>query len=127
MDPQQEIFTELLVRLKEAGYDVYDGALPPEGTPYPFIYLAESQQTDDANKSAVFGSVYQTVNVWHDNPAKRGTVSKTLLAIKRIAREIESTDNFAWHLRGVNQQVLADETTKKPLIRGILELEFRFS
>ena len=61
MDPQQELFTELLLRLKEKGYDVYDTFLPPEGTPYPFIYLADSQQTDDSNKTAIFGNVYQTI------------------------------------------------------------------
>ena len=43
MDPQQELFSELLVKIKELGYDVYDGFLPPEGTPYPFIYLADNR------------------------------------------------------------------------------------
>lgn len=60
MDPQQELFTKLLTEIKVLGYDVYDGFLPPDGTPYPFVYLADSQQTDDANKTAVFGNVYQT-------------------------------------------------------------------
>jgi len=63
MDPQQELFAELLQKIKEWGYDVYDGALPPKDTPYPFVYLADSQQIDDANKTAVFGSVYQTIHV----------------------------------------------------------------
>ena len=76
MDPQQELFTKLLTEIKALGYDVYDGFLPPDGTPYPFVYLADSQQTDDANKTAVFGNVYQTIHVWHNNPRQRGTVSK---------------------------------------------------
>ena len=29
-DPQQELFTALLLGLREQGYDVYDGFLPPE-------------------------------------------------------------------------------------------------
>lgn len=78
MDPQQEFFTELFLWLKEKGYDVYDGFLPPEGAVYPFIYLADSQQTDDVNKMAVFGNVYQTIHVWHNNPMQRGTVSGML-------------------------------------------------
>ena len=84
MDPQQELFTKLLTEIKalELGYDVYDGFLPPDGTPYPFVYLADSQLIDDANKTAVFGSVHQTIHVWHNNPRQRGTVSKMLLAIK---------------------------------------------
>ena len=65
IDPQQEIFTALLVLIIALGYDVYDGFLPPEDTPYPFVYLGDSQQTDTANKSAVFGNVHQTIHIWH--------------------------------------------------------------
>ena len=57
MDPQQELFTALLIAAREQGYDVYDGALPPEDTPYPFVYLADSRQADAETKDAVIGSV----------------------------------------------------------------------
>lgn len=127
MDPQQELFAELLQKIKEWGYDVYDGALPPEDTPYPFVYLADSQQIDDANKTAVFGSVYQTIHVWHNNPKRRGTVSAMLLAIKDVCRKVEYTKNFAWYVANVDQRILADDTTKTPLLHGILDIEFRFS
>lgn len=127
MDPQQELFTKLLTEIKALGYDVYDGFLPPDGAPYPFIYLADSQQTDDANKTAVFGNVYQTIHVWHSNPRQRGTVSKMLLAIKNTCRKLEHTDNFAWDVRNVNQRILPDKTTKQPLLHGLLEIEFSFS
>ena len=53
MDPQQEIFTELLLRIKALGYDVFDGELPPENTPYPFVYLGDMQQTDRNTKTEV--------------------------------------------------------------------------
>lgn len=127
MDPQQELFTELLLRLKEKGYDVYDTFLPPEGTPYPFIYLADSQQTDDANKTAVFGNVYQTIHIWHNNPRQRGTVSGILLDIKKICYRLEHTANFAWMIQNMNQRILPDNTTKTPLLHGMLEVEFKFS
>ena len=127
MDPQQELFTELLTEIKKSGYDVYDGFLPPDGTPYPFVYLADSQQTDDANKTAVFGNVYQTIHVWHNNPRQRGTVSKMLLAIKSACRRLDHTENFAWNVRNVNQRILPDTTTKQPLLQGLLEIEFSFS
>lgn len=69
MDPQQELFSALLLELKKQYPDgVYDTFLPPEGTPYPFIYLADSDLNDRANKTAVFGTVSQTIHVWHDNP-----------------------------------------------------------
>ena len=127
MDPQQELFTELLLKLKELGYDVYDTFLPPEDTPYPFIYLADSQQTDDANKTAVFGNVYQTIHVWHNNPRQRGAVSQMLLDIKKVCYRLEHTENFAWMVRNINQRVLPDNTTKTSLLHGLLEAEFKFS
>ena len=127
MDPQQELFTELLLKLKELGYGVYDTFLPPEGTPYPFIYLADSQQTDTQTKNAVMGNVYQTIHVWHNNPKQRGTVSRMLLDIKKICYKLEHTENFAWMIRNVNQRILPDNTTKTPLLHGLLEVEFTFS
>lgn len=127
MDPQQELFSELLLKMKELGYDVYDTFLPPKGTPYPFIYLADSQQTDTPNKTAVFGNVSQTIHIWHNNQRQRGTVSKMLLDIKKICYKLEHTENFAWMVRNVNQRILPDNTTKTPLLHGLLEVEFKFS
>lgn len=127
MDPQQELFTILKLKLEELGYDVYDGFLPPKNTPYPFIYLADSHLIDDANKSAVFGNVYQTVHIWHNNPKQRGTVSKMLLDIKNTARKIDKTDNFSWFIIDVEQNILADTITSTPLMHGVLELKFKFS
>nr|DAR25485.1 MAG TPA: hypothetical protein [Caudoviricetes sp.] len=83
--------------------------------------------TDDANKTAVFGNVFQTIHIWHNNPRQRGTVSQMLLEIKRICRRLEHTENFAWQLRNVDQRILPDNTTKTPLLHGLLEVEFKFS
>lgn len=127
MDPQQELFTELLLKLKELGYDVYDTFLPPEDTPYPFVYLADSHQADAPNKSAVFGRVYQTIHVWHNNPKQRGTVSKILLDIKKVCYQLKRTGNFSWFVRNMDQRILPDNTTKTPLLHGLLEVEFKFS
>ena len=128
MDPQQELFTDLLVRIKNLGYDVYDGSMPPESTSYPFVYIADSQLVDDRRyKDAVFGNVFQTVHVWHNNPRKRGTVSAMLLAIKEAARSIEYTNRFYWELRNVTQRILADDSTDRTLIHAVLELEFKFN
>lgn len=124
MDKQQELFTALLVELKEH-YDVYDGYLPPAGTEYPFVYLADSEQSDEANKEAVFGTITQTIHVWHDNPKKRGTVSAMMLKIKQICRDASNTSG--WMLTGMNQTILADDTTGARLVHGIIIAEFRFS
>ena len=39
LDPQQELFSNIKKEIESLGYDVYDGFLPPENTPYPFVYL----------------------------------------------------------------------------------------
>lgn len=125
MDPQQELFTALLTKIKEKGYDVYDGFLPPDGTPYPFVYLADNRIADEANKSAIFASVYQTIHVWHDSPRKRGTVSEMLAEIKNLCRHLSYTQTFAWDCRNVTQRILTDTTTKTPLLHGVLEVKFK--
>lgn len=127
-DPQQELFSALLVGLKEQGYDVYDGFLPPDGTPYPFVYLADSRMVDDAgNKTVLFGNVYQTIHIWHDSPKRRGTLSEMLGAAKALCRGIRYTNHFAWTVRNVEQRILPDTTTKTPLLHGVLEVEFKFT
>lgn len=127
IDPQQEIFTRLLKNLKALGFDVYDGFLPPEDTPYPFVYLGEVQQTDDANKTAVFGNVSVTIHVWHNNPKQRGTVSDMQLKIKKACRSMNHTPNFAWSVRNISQRIITDTTTAAPLLHGVLDVEFKFS
>ena len=127
MDPQQELFTALKRGAEQLGYDVYDGFLPPDGTPYPFVYLGDSRQDDAANKTAVFGTVYQTIHVWSNTPHNRGTVSAMLLTIKRLCRQLRRTAHFSWNVRGVNQTIMPDTTTAQPLLHGVLEVEFYFS
>ena len=115
------------MKIKDMEYDVYDTFLPPEGTPYPFIFIADSQQTDTQTKSAVMGNVYQTIHVWHNSPKQRGTVSQMLLDIKKVCYKLKHTENFAWMIQNVNQRILPDNTTKTPLLHGVLEVEFKFS
>ena len=126
-DPQQEIFSRLYSDISSKGYDVYDGCLPPENTPYPFVYMGDMQQTDDANKTAVFGNVYQTIHVWSNKPQNRGDLSKIMLEIKNICRNIDKTRNFSWFVKNVTQHIIPDNTTKTPLLHGVLEIEFKFS
>ena len=126
MDPQQELFTELKIMIAELGYDVYDGFLPPEGTPYPFVYLGDSNASDEPNKSAIFGIVTQTIHVWHDDPMERGTVSAMLLKLKSAARRLEHTKNFGWNVTGMNQRIIPDNTTGRPLLHGVIDLRFHF-
>lgn len=126
MDAQQEFFSELREQLKVLGYDVYDGVLPPESTPYPFVYLAESTSSDISLKNALMGSISQTIDVWHNNPQKRGTVSTMLAHIKAVCREIDATDNYKFYVSSINQTIGVDDTTEQTLLRGMLTVELTY-
>ena len=60
------------------------GILPPEGTPYPFIYLADIQQEDRNTKTELIGASFHMIHFWNNNPKKRGTVSRMILDVKKI-------------------------------------------
>lgn len=126
MDAQQELFTRLKLNIEAEGFKVYDGALPPKGTPYPFVYLGDFEQTDRDTKTQPYGNVYPTIHVWHDNLMERGTLSEMLLAIKRICRKLSHTTTYAWSVRNVRSRIITDTTTKAPLMHGIIEAEWFF-
>ncbi len=123
MDPQQELFTRLLVTLREWGLTVYDGAMPPDNVPYPFVYLADSQQTETETKGAPLAGISQAIHVWHNDPEQRGTVSHMLLMIKDLCRKLQS-DQFTFTVRGVDQRIITDTSTGRPLMHGILYVDF---
>lgn len=127
IDPQQELFTAYKLGLEAKGYAVYDGALPPENTPYPFIYLGDFRQSDQMLKNAVNGNVYPKIHVWHNSPNQRGTVSAMLLDIKRVIYQTEKTNGFSWLVQSVNTQIIPDNTTKTPLLHGVVDAGLKFS
>lgn len=127
MDAQQELFTALKLGLEKKGYRVFDGELPLDGTPYPFIYLGDFDQNDTVTKGQGMGFVYPTIHVWHNNPRQRGTVSAALSTIKDLCRNIYRTENFGWLYQRCSQQILPDNTTKAPLLHGVLQPEYKFS
>lgn len=132
MDSQQELFSTLLVQLKKElkskGVSVYDTFLPCEGTPYPYVYIGSSQLVDDyGNKTMILGNITQVVDVWHNNPRKRGELSEIMQTIKKVARKINHTNNFAFMIQNIDQRILPDTSTSTPLLHGVLELDFRIT
>lgn len=126
-DPQQELFSALKVGAEALSYGVHDGELPPAGTPYPFVYLGVNQQTDSATKSAVIGRVHQAIHVWHNNTRQRGVVSDMMLNIKTVCRNIGRTAHYSWDVRNMTSRIIPDNTTKTPLLHGVIEADFYFS
>ncbi len=109
--------------LVELGYSVYDSFLPSTGTPYPFVYISETWQNDELNKTAMFGTVGIPVHIYHNNPRQRGTVSAMLNAIRGEAQKIDGR----WIYQNGTTQIITDNTTKTPLLHGIITLKFHFS
>lgn len=147
MDPQQEIFSALLIALNEkyknTGIGVYDTFLPPEGTAYPFVYLGATTQSDQDTKDAIIGKVSQTVHVWHDNLRRKemqglqvfsesnteAVQGKKIIYLYRLLKEAatESAKGIAFTTEnGRTKSKDADTTaTKDGTIRtpGALEVE----
>lgn len=126
-DPQQELFSKLKIDVEALGYAVYDEELPPEDTPYPFVYLGDNLQTDSETKGAVIGRVHQVIHIWHNSPRQRGTVSKMMLDVKKVSRNIGRTANHSWDARNINSRIIPDNTTKTPLLHGVVEVDFYFT
>lgn len=132
MDSQQELFIALKVQLEKAlkskNVNVYDTFLPSEGTSYPYVYIGNSQLVDDyGNKMMILGTITQVVDVWHNNPRKRGELSEIMMIVKDVARQISRTSSFAFQISNINQRILPDTSTSEPLMHGVLELDFRIT
>lgn len=126
-DPQQELFSFLLAKLKtEFGEgSVYDSVLPPDGTPYPFVYLGECRMNDVAvSKDYTGADVRLDIHVWSDEPKKRGTVSKMLFRVKRTCFSLDTTGNYSWRYDGSDENIFADNTTSTPLLHGVITAAF---
>ena len=124
MDIQQAVFTQLKIDIEAKGYDTHDGHLPPKDTLYPFVYLGNSNQSDNSTKAGNIGTVSQMIHVWHNDVQKRGTVSAMLADIKDVCRELER--KYPVILSGMTQDILPDNTTTQPLLHGVLTVNFKF-
>ena len=127
VEPQQAFFIAVRRELVERYPGmVYDGELPGPETEYPFIYLGKFNQTDRETKSVILGSIPVTVHVWHDRPDQRGTVSELCRAVKTALRGAQHRD-YSFLTRNVAGRIIPDNTTKVPLVHGIVEAEVLFS
>lgn len=120
MDAQQELFTHLKLNIEALGYAVYDSELPPEDTPYPFVYLGDFEQDDKEIKSGTYGTVSPMIHVWHNDTNQRGTVSEMLRNIKLVCRQLKNTPSYAWTVFNIKSRIITDKTTKAPLLHGVI-------
>lgn len=127
-DPQQEVFTSLLVKLKsELDCPVYDGVLPPKGTPYPFVYLGISDTFDRQLKGTVVCTVNQTIHIYTDDLSQRGLFSELCLKVKQIIRGLTRTENYGVSVMNLEQHILLDNTTSTPLLHANIQVNYHCS
>lgn len=128
MSPQQELFGAFRVELEKAlPGRVFDGDLPPEGTPYPFVFVGNTQDSESFYiKGAFFGRVTIAIHVWTNNVRARGDLSSVLFAIRRLGHQIEATKNYGWCMSGADENILPDNTTSEPLMHGIINFEYKY-
>ena len=122
---QQELFMAVKFALQQLGYDVYDNMLPPDGTPYPFVYMAETTQNQFNAKAQDAGYVRLTIQVW-GKPTMRGTISAMAEKIRNVVRTIE-TSHYGYTLQEYEQRIINDNTTRTPLMQSYNSLMVFFS
>lgn len=124
MQAQQELFTYFKTQL-----NAYDGQLPPQGTPYPFYYLADTRQQLGSAKTHDYGYVTLVVHIWHNNDKQRGTLSEMMDNVLNVGGRLKETSHYRWSLirNETEQQIMADATTNPPLMHGWNSLRFCYS
>ena len=128
MTAQQEYFMALKAELQKQGHDVYDNQLPPNSTPYPFIYLAGAWHNPTDIKDGALGKITQIVQVW-GTANMRGSIDSLCEEVLQTACKIEHTQNYAFcvRLNETEQQILNDDTTNTPLMQGYTSLRVAYS
>lgn len=128
MDAQQKLFTGLKLKIEDLGLSVYEGGMPPENTPYPFVYLADNTMTDTMIKgSGGIGTVSQSIHIWQNNPNKRGTLSRLSAEVMDVLREFDEYNGTGYTLRSLSQKIISDTSTAEPLMHAIIEAEYYYS
>ena len=124
--PQNEVFTKVRATLEEAYPGiVFHGKLPGAKAPYPFIYIRDtSLSADFGYKYHPLGSVSVHVDVWHNDPDMRGTLSEMLFFIERYLYGIKDTESYRVGLTGMQADITNDDTTSVPLLHGYIDATY---
>lgn len=124
--PDLELYEEVMKICDQLKYACYD-YLPGKETPYPFVYIGESQELPRATKTAIFGTVQLNVHIYGLH-TERGKISKMKNELLREARQLRQTDHYRWSISNnqTQPQMLQDTSTNTPLWHAVLPLEMNF-
>ena len=122
ISPQQDIYNAVYDVCDKLG-DVYEKS-PPKGTPYPFIWLGQTELVPKRNKSVIFANVTQTIR-FYAKDTQRGTISQLMFDVENALRELKETDQSYIDMVQSYTNVLGEDNGNDDLYHGILEVEFR--
>lgn len=122
--PQQDLHTTLMILCNKLA-PTYD-YLPPEGTPYPFIFVGEDFSIDRATKSVIIGNFTKKIHVYEER-TKRGDLYKLINDIKYNVRLLNHSKHFYMSVYKMQDRVLIDNTTAQTLLHGIIDIDLNFN
>lgn len=123
MSPEQELYDRLyIISQNELGYDTYD-QLPRLDANYPFVELAETQNTSNDIKNSRQGQVTQTANFWGSEDMRYQLVEM----MSKFLFDRVRTDNYVYVLNHVEKRILPDSSVPNTrLFHGVLTLVFDY-
>lgn len=123
--PQQQIYDAVYLCSLDLGYDTYD-YLPAKEASLPFVFVGEQFDQDRQTKSSLYGDVQQTIHIYGGKRQRR-QVNDMINRLKVELRKLKRTDNFYLTWKGINSQIMIDNSTSTTLLHGIVEVEFTFN
>ena len=123
--PTQELYDKIFEVSQSLEFDTYD-CLPAKEVDYPFVQLANTQQTTLNLKTAKGGLISQTIHVW-GTLKMRYQVTQMMEQLNQLADGTLITDNFRFIGRNNQSDFQIMNDTSVPdtvLVHGVLTLFF---
>lgn len=128
LHPYQEIFNAVFKICLDSGFDtVTELPNPSDGQDLSrfFVYVGEQYGQDEYNKSAVFGTVNQTIHVYGpiDN---RINILNTLEEILYKLRRLTRTQHYYLRISNTSQRINKDTSTAVTMWHGLIDVGIKF-
>lgn len=124
MTPNHAVFRHVFAESLKVTGRTFD-YLPDAGTQYPFIYIGESDGSDEVNFD-LLGNVTQTVHIYATRTQRAELDNLTSLLLNSL-RASRMAFEYAISYQSCNQQDTPDNTDVQPLIHRILDISFFYN
>lgn len=123
--PSQELYDKIFEVSQSFKYDTYD-VLPTKEVAYPFVQIANTQQTTLNYKTVKGGLISQTIHVWGSR-WQHYDVAKIMERLNQLTDGVILTDHFRFIGRSNQSDFQIMNDTSVPdtvLVHGVLTLFF---